>query len=255
MKLVNELTVTYHNKKVGTLTLTPDSGCCAFQYDEQWLAEGFSISPLQLPLKSDLFIAPFQPFNGNFGIFEDSLPDGYVCYLLDIILRKEGINALQLTPIQRLSIVGSAGMGALCYLPETYVGEEKSLPSLDSMQQMALAVLSEKDANNADVLYFNSGNSGGCRPKCLLHDQQGDWIVKFRHVYDPKDMGLMEYHYNQAAQQCDIIVPDFKLIEEKYFATKRFDILNGNRLHIASASALLNEPISQPKWNTAHYYN
>lgn len=37
------------------------------------------------------------------------------------------------TPIQRLSIVGCSGMGALCYVPETYIGEEKSLPELDDL--------------------------------------------------------------------------------------------------------------------------
>lgn len=53
------------------------------------------------------------------------------------------MNDGELTPLQRLSIVGTSGMGALCYIPETYVGEEKALPELDSLQQMALDVLSE----------------------------------------------------------------------------------------------------------------
>lgn len=96
-------------------------------------------------------------------------------------------------------------------------------------------------------MYFNSGNSGGCRPKCLLHDEEGAWLVKFRHTYDPKDMGEMEYLYNEIARKCGITVPDFKLIDGKYFATKRFDIENGERLHIATASALLNESIVHPK--------
>ena len=64
-------------------------------------------------------------------------------------------------------------MGALSYVPESYIGEEKSLPDLDNLQQMALEVLSEKSEEGEDILYFNSGNSGGCRPKCL-------W-PKFRH--------------------------------------------------------------------------
>ena len=36
-------------------------------------------------------------------------------------------------------------------------------------------------------------------------------------------------------------------MDGKYFATKRFDMENGIRLHIATAGALLNESISQPK--------
>lgn len=57
----------------------------------------------------------------------------------------------------------------------------------------------------------------------------------------------MEYLYNEIARKCGITVPDFKLIDGKYFATKRFDIENGERLHIATASALLNESIVHPK--------
>lgn len=60
-------------------------------------------------------------------------------------------------------------------------------------------VLSEKSNKDEDVLYFISGNSGGCHPKCLLHDREGAWLVKFRHTYDPKDMGMMEYHSNKIA--------------------------------------------------------
>ena len=128
-----------------------------------------------------------------------------------------------------------------------YVGEEKALPKLEDLQQMALDVLAEKSDNNEDVLYFNSGNSGGCRPKCLFHDDDGSWLVKFRHIYDPKDMGEMEYRYNEAARRCGITVPDFKLMEGRYFATRRFDVEEGVRLHVATAGALLNESILQPK--------
>lgn len=59
-----------------------------------------------------------------------------------------------------LSIVGESGMGALAYLPETFVGEDKSLPELDELQDLAFNVLSEKSDKDEDVLYFNSGNSG-----------------------------------------------------------------------------------------------
>lgn len=173
MKLINKLSVFYHDRKVGELTLTPDNTRCAFQYDREWLASGFSISPFELPLKPDLFIAQAQPFYGNFGIFEDSLPDGYGRYLLNRLLKKKNIDDHLLTPVQRLSIIGCAGMGALCYMPETYIGENKSLPELDTLQKMALDILGEKREEGEDILYFNSGNSGGCRPKCLVRDDEG----------------------------------------------------------------------------------
>ena len=104
MNSISKLSVTYHKRIVGSLSMTPDNRLCAFQYDKSWLSDGFSISPLDLPLKPDLFIARAEPFWGNFGIFEDSLPDGYGRYLLNRLLKKQGINDNNLTPLQRLSI-------------------------------------------------------------------------------------------------------------------------------------------------------
>ena len=57
MKKIESLQVRFHNKKVGTLTLTADKKCCVFEYDSQWLTEGFSISPLELPLKPGLLLS------------------------------------------------------------------------------------------------------------------------------------------------------------------------------------------------------
>ena len=246
IKNIHAVSVMYHGRKVGTLSMGNRS-TCQFEYDKDWLSNGFSISPLQLPLKAGLFTADYQPFNGNFGVFEDSLPGGYGEYLLRKVLKDSGIDPQGLTPVQWLSIVGSSGMGALCYVPETKLIREDGQRSFDEMQQMALDVLSEKTNDNADMLYFKSGNSGGVRPKCIFSDADGHWLVKFRHTYDPKNIGQLEYDYNKVARQCGIDVPDFKLIEGKYFAVRRFDIENDVRLHIVTASALLNEPITPPK--------
>ena len=243
---VSAVSVMYHGRKVGTLSVA-GRDTCQFEYDRAWLQEGFSISPLQLPLKPGLFTADYMPFRGNFGVFEDSLPGGYGEYLLLKMLRKTGIDYRSLSPVQRLSLIGSSGMGALCYVPENTVWQGDSEASLDEMQKMALDVLSEKTDEHADTLYFKSGNSGGARPKAIFQDAEGHWLVKFRHTYDPKDIGQQEYHYNKVAKECGIDVPDFKLMEDKYFAVRRFDIVDGVRLHVATASGLLNEPITPPK--------
>ncbi len=245
---INKLQVFYRNQLVGILGRTPDNQRCTFEYSPEWLRDGFSISPLELPLQKELFIAEATPFYGNFGIFEDSLPDGYGRFLLNRLLYKHGIDDLSLSPLQRLAIVGSAGMGALRYVPTILPKEEYILPELHTLQQMALDVLSEKTTEGVDMLYHNSGNSGGCRPKCLFQDNAGQWLVKFRHTYDPIDMGIQEFHYNHLAQLCGIDVPEYKLLNDKYFATKRFDISpDGNPLHVATAAALLRENIHPPK--------
>lgn len=243
---LSAVNVIYHGRKVGIMSIA-GRGTCQFEYDKEWLVSGFSISPLQLPLKAGLFTADYVPFGGNFGIFEDSLPGGYGQYLLLKVLRKTGVDYRSLSPVQRLSIIGSSGMGALCYHPENTMTHDDSPMSLDEMQQAALDVLSEKTDEDADTLYLKSGNSGGVRPKAVYKDTDGHWLVKFRHIYDPKDIGLHEYHYNKVARACGIDVPDSKLLEGKYFAVRRFDIEEGVRLHVATASGLLNEPITPPK--------
>lgn len=247
MKNIESLTVSCNGKKVGTLSLTPDNHLCTFGYDDQWLIEGFSISPLELPLRQGIFIAKPQPFYGNFGVFEDCLPDGYGRYLLHKTLLQQGIDDMSLSALQRLSIVGSGGMGALNFTPATKVYEETDVPDLDILQQKALDVLGEKDDDDAALLLYTSMNSGGCRPKTLLTDDEGHWLVKFRHTYDPQDMGQMEYRYNEVAKQCGINVPDFKLLRDKYFASRRFDIdSEGNRIHTVTAGGLLCVSLSSP---------
>ena len=87
----------------------------------------------------------------------------------------------------------------------------------------------------------------GCRPKAIFTDHEGHWLVKFRHTYDPQDMGKQEYQYNVLARQCGIVVPDFKLVNGKYFASRRFDISpKGERIHMVTAGALLSISLSNP---------
>ena len=247
MTKIDRLTVKYHGQVVGIISLTPDDKRLAFEYDAHWLAEGFSISPLELPLKSGLFLAKPTPLYGNFGIFEDSLPDGYGRYLLHKALRRDGIDDRNLSAIERLSIVGNNGMGALTYEPETIITQEEGTLDFDLLQEKALEVLKEQQDTDAGLLLYNSGNSGGCRPKAIFSDEEGHWLVKFRHTYDPKDMGLQEYHYNEVARKCGIDVPDFKLVNGKYFATRRFDLTaEGERIHTVTAGGLLCLSLSEP---------
>lgn len=245
--MTDKLTVKYHGEKVGTLSLTPDNRLCAFEYDREWLAEGFSVSPLELPLKPGLFIAKPKPFYGNFGIFEDSLPDGYGRYLLHRTLMREGIDDRKLTSIDRLSLVGNSGMGALCYEPETIITKGEEMSDFDLLQEKALEVLKEQQDTDAGLLLYNSGNSGGCRPKAVFSDNEGHWLIKFRHTYDPVDMGVQEFHYNEVAKKCGINVTDFKLTAGKYFTTRRFDMTDeGERIHTATAGGLLCVSLSEP---------
>lgn len=242
MKEILKTTVTLGGRTVGTIQLTPERNRCVFEYDKEWIADGFSISPWELPLRTGLIFSKEDRFRGGFATFEDSMPDGYGLYLLDRMLRREGSSIFELSPLQRLSLVGDQGMGALCYKPNVKVPPLETITDcdFDTLQGKALDVLSEKSDADVSLLYYNSHNSGGARPKAIYQEEDGShWIVKFRHTYDPTDLGRIEYRYMETASKCGICIPQIKLVNNRYFAVERFDIKNGRRIHTLTSSALL----------------
>ena len=52
-------------------------------------------------------------------------------------LKKQGINYYGLNTLQKLSIVGSSGMGALCYVPDNKITTSQDIVDLDAVQQAA----------------------------------------------------------------------------------------------------------------------
>lgn len=102
---------------MGRIALIPD-GLCAFEYDAKFLERGFSILPYVLPFEKKVYVAERDPFNGNFGVFDDSLPDGWGSLLLDRFLKEQGKDFSKLTILDRLSLIGSNGRGALEYRPD-----------------------------------------------------------------------------------------------------------------------------------------
>ena len=63
MNRLNKLEVFYHERLVGTIALYQNH-LAAFEYDSNWLANGFSISPFPLPLEKKVFIPKIDPFEG-----------------------------------------------------------------------------------------------------------------------------------------------------------------------------------------------
>ena len=248
METINKLNVLLDGRHVGTMA-SHQRNLTAFEYSEEWIESGFSISPFSLPLEPGVKIAKVTPFDGLFGIFEDSLPDGWGRLLVDRMLRREGEDPDEITPMQRLSIVGSTGMGALEYKPAYEGNENFEVGDLDRLAEECVKVLASEDAelDDLDELFALGGSSGGARPKVLAVIDGEEWIIKFPSTVDPKDIGIVEYEYNECARKCGIDVPDTRLFPSKkcegYFGSKRFDRAKGKegtcKVHMASASALL----------------
>ena len=236
------LKVFYNDKLVGTLAKTPDR-LVAFEYGSEWLATGFSISPFSLPLQKKVFIPKFDPFDGLFGVFNDSLPDGWGRLLVDRLLLKNKINPSEIDNLNRLAVVQQSGMGALTYQPEHKFETQEQESDYDKLAQECSKILESQNSDNLDELFKLGGSSGGARPKILTKINNEDWIIKFPSSQDPKNIGEQEYKYSLVAKDCGIKMSETRLFESKncsgYFGIKRFDRENGKKVHMVSVSGLL----------------
>ena len=243
---IDKVSVFYKDKLVGELALDAN-GVSVFEYSPGWIAEGFSISPLFLPLESCVFVANPRKFDGLFGVFNDSLPDGWGRLLLDRSLAQQGINPESVGPLARLCIVGSSGMGALEYRPNYEIEDITAIKDLDEISQQSLELLRSDNCKDLDALYAMGGSSGGARPKIFANIDGEDWIIKFPSHLDKPDIGEEEFRISELARNCGLEMPPTKLFPSKickgYFGVKRFDRVASagktEKIHVVSASGLL----------------
>jgi serine/threonine-protein kinase HipA len=246
IKGIDIITVRFNSEVLGRIALTTE-GLAAFEYDKQWLKKGFAISPFFLPLQQGVFTAKHNPFDGNFGVFADSLPDGWGNLLLDRLLNKHQIDPRSINILQRLAIVGKNGMGALSYEPEFTIASSKVSSDLNAISKEVEKILKEEESiNDLEKLWTMAGSSAGARPKVLVKHNNEHWLVKFPSSSDPKNIGEIEYQYSLLAKKAGIDMPETKLFEGRFFGTKRFDIINNQRLHVHSAAGLLHVDFRLP---------
>ena len=239
--------------------LDDNQGRVLFEYSPDFIQKDINLSPFMLPLKSHIFEDSKRTFDGLFGLFNDSLPDGWGCLLLDRALQKKGLNLFSITPLQRLSIIGTNAMGALEYEPITETENEFNGDiELDSLCMEANNILDGKSSEVLEKLLTLNGSSGGARPKIvalvsddkqkLIHgnvakDGYEPWIIKFQSSLDNKNIGAQEYVYSLMAKDAGIEMPETYLFPSKdcsgHFGVKRFDRINDKKVHIHTACGLL----------------
>ena len=213
-----------------------------FEYDSAFIKHGLELSPFKLPLKPGVVTVKERVFDGLFGLFNDSLPDGWGRLLLDRKLAKMGYPPETLSPLDRLYFVGSSGMGALTYEPEYPAELVTAGEELDTIAQKVETFQKDHELFVEELLTLNS-SSAGARPKIAIRFAEEDWLVKFRSASDPKDMGAIEYAYHLMAQKAGLDVPAAKLFPSRessgYFGVQRFDRGEGKPIHMHTISGLL----------------
>lgn len=252
---MNKLEVIYKDKIVGHLSLTKNN-LCAFEYTPEWLKNGFSISPFELPLKLGVFIAKPRPFDGGFGVFDDCLPDGWGSLILERYLFKQGVNFRNLSILDRLSLVGSRGRGALEFRPDKSIVKEEQFINFEQLALEAEIILNTDDYLGSGIEEFQlrGGSPGGTRPKIFINYEGSEYIVKFRGKTDPKNIGETEYKYSLLAKRCGVEMPNTKLFEDKYFGAERFDRNKNGKIHYVSVAGLIGADYRIPSIDYYHIF-
>ena len=230
-----------------------------FEYAPGFLKSGIELSPFKLPLKAGVFEEKAHVFDGLFGLFNDSLPDGWGCLLLDRKLRKLGKSYAEITPLDRLSLIGANPMGALEYEPAAEDSDLYGDIELDSLSGEVDRILEGEESLVLDELLKLNGSSGGARPKIVAYvspdrkhivhggqnipDGYTSWIIKFSERHDPLTSGELEYRYSLAAKAAGITMPETHLFPLKdgrgCFGVQRFDRTPKGKVHTHTACGLL----------------
>ena len=233
-----------------------------FRYYPSFVKRGLEISPIKLKLNTDINKGNEIPFDGLFGVFFDSLPDGWGKLLLDRTLTARGISIAHLTPLDRLAYVGNQGMGALLYKPEISVEKLADFRiELDEIAHATQQIIAGTASEVLDELFKLGGSSGGARPKILvgynpttqhivnatqeLPPGYEHWLIKFPSSSDSPDIANIEYAYYKMAIDAGIEMSACQLFKgssgKVYFGTKRFDRQGNNRLHLHSAAGMMHD--------------
>jgi serine/threonine-protein kinase HipA len=106
--------VFYGSEKLSVGRLAIKNRRIFFEYDPAFLRTNLQISPFKLPLKAGLMGGEETIFEGLFGVFNDSLPDGWGRLLLDRKLLTLGVSPNMLSPLDRLCYAGKS-LGAFSY--------------------------------------------------------------------------------------------------------------------------------------------
>lgn len=258
IKDIKKVTVKYNGNIVGYLAeLEPYK--IGFQYDDAWIENGFSISPLSLPLDNGVHVNKKEAFDGLYGVFWDSLPDGWGELLMNRVLKKKGVNANAISVLTKLSLINDNGLGGLTYEPSQPFESQQEGCDFDELSKEVERILNDESEDfDLDLVYKFGGSSGGARPKAHVKIDGEDWIVKFACRIDPKNVGEKKYKANETAKKCGINVNEYRLFPSKlcsgYFGTKRFDRRGTKRVHMISLSALLETTHKLPNLDYMHLF-
>lgn len=230
----------------------------SFEYDRNWIA-----SHEQLLLDPDLGWYEGQQFPVNkdiFGIFLDSMPDSWGRTLMQRREPQRAREEKRQPKILRdtdylLGVYDESRMGALRFKTDPYgpfleAASNVTVPPWTSLGELQEAVrVIESDENDEKtsvwilILLAPGSSLGGARPKANFLDKSNSlWIAKFPSRNDMIDKAAWEFLAYRLATRAGINMADSRItkITGNYntFLTKRFDRIEKDRIHFASAMTM-----------------
>jgi len=262
------------NQRVGALA--EENGTISFEYDPQFIGSGLEISPFEMPLSNRIYTHRNRDvaFQGLMGVFADSLPDKFGNAVIEQYFRnKSGIQAYELSAIQKLLYVGKRATGALEYLPaESTANENVMLPLeiANLVKEARQLIQGDLHVKSADIMQVGV-SAGGQYPKAVIawNPETNDvisglgqqppagyqlWIIKFDGTQDePQEFGKLEYAYSLMAKAAGIDMANTFLLHENnraHFMVQRFDRTGAEhnvKLHMTSLCGLLHKDYNAPR--------
>ena len=264
--------------EIGKIGYDIDKRSSYFQYHPDFLDSGQFSRIFPYILKR---IKPVQIFHDYEGetfrglppMFADSLPDRFG----NIIFKKwwETLNrpAQKITPLEQLTYVGSRGMGALEYRPVAKLPQNTSINFEEIVDMLGRVLNSNKDTSEKelnDIFWHNifsiGTSAGGVQPKILIsqHKENGKLIPGDKEYSDAYHHYLVklclhpesernyneqkiEYAYARLAKKSGIQMMPTELMDDKHFATLRFERQNGEKQHVLTASGLTGWDFKRPE--------
>jgi len=215
------------------------------------------------------------------GLLADALPDKYGRSVIDAWLARQGRDPESFSPVERLCYTATRAMGALEFAPSVHKRKEQAVPiEVSELVALAQEIVSERQGLTAqlgssedaaaikDILSVGT-SAGGARPKAIIavndrgHVVSGQtnvppgydhWILKFDGVTDielgePNEYGRIEFAYYLMATRAGIEMMPCRLLEEggrAHFMTRRFDRVDGQKLHMQSLCGLAHFDFNEP---------
>lgn len=256
-----------------------------FEYDKDFVNSGIELSPLRMPLGENIYEFPSlagEPFFGMPGLVADSLPDRFGNAVIEQWLMSLEKSLSDFTAIDRLCYTGKRGMGALEYVPaSTEIKDIDENINVREMVKFASDVLAGKERIslkiNDNLTYSQlvqvGSSAGGARAKALMawNEETNEvrsgqmqlgpgydyWLMKFDNVLkngehgleDRPEYTLIEYAYYLMAKNAGIMMNECRIYNaegDHHFMTKRFDRVNGKKIHMQSLGALTHISYQEP---------